>query len=124
MDREPIWSVAERAWFTFLSMAMFIIGLVVRYNGPHQFAWNFETLTDLTAIGFFAVTMAFFALEGWDILGFATGVIQVLREKQRDKGRKEQDEKFRKWFESEKEKGTVFNSTPPLLNNGQDDESY
>ena len=56
-------------------------------------------------------------------MGLATGVIKVLREKQRDKGRKEQDEKFKKWLESEKEKGTVFQSPPPLLNNGQNGES-
>lgn len=122
MDREPIWSVSERAWFTCMSVALFIVGLVIRYHGPHQLELEFDALKDITAIGLFAVTMAFFAMEGWDIMGLATGVIKVLREKQRDKGRKEQDEKFRKWLESEKKKGTVFQSPPPLLNNGQVDE--
>ena len=61
--RESVWSVNDREWFAYLSVALFVLGLVLRYREKDAFQTAFDLIKDVGTIGIFAVTGAFFTLE-------------------------------------------------------------
>ena len=110
--RESVWSVNDRERFAYLSVALFVLGLVLRYREKDAFQTAFDIIKDVGTIGIFAVTGAFFILEGIDIM---LGIYERIKKTQhemgrregRQEGRQEQIDKIRKRIQAEREKGNL-----------------
>lgn len=64
MEREPIWSVSDRALFGALNLLIFLFTLTDRYRPPER-----DLVENLYEAGIFSVTLSFFIIEGVDFMG-------------------------------------------------------
>ncbi len=119
MKRESIWSISNREKFAILSIALFGIGLFLRYWGPYELTISFAVVEDVFTIIMFSVAGSFFVLQGVDLmLGIYEAVKKKNLEKGREEGQQERDKKFLEWYNNEKGKGPDgFKSPPGFLKN-------
>lgn len=64
MEREPIWSVSDRALFGALNLLIFLLTLTDRYRPPEK-----DPVENLYETGIFSVTLSFLIIEGVDFMG-------------------------------------------------------
>ena len=103
-DRKSVWSVSDREWFAYLSVTLFVIGLVLRSIEKDAFQTAFNIMEDVGTIGIFAVTGAFFIEEAIDVMGALT---QYVKKKQEAKIIRRHMEKIEKRIEDASKTGKL-----------------
>ncbi len=115
MTRESIWSVSDRALFSFIALTHFIFQI-----SRLSFSKSVK-IQDITDIGIFSVVVSFFTMEALDMVGALTETVRKWQFKRgRKRGRQEAEEKYIRWIREEESKGTVFKSPPPSENSNQE----
>ena len=119
-QRTPLWSVkaGDRALFNGCSIFLFIGVVLVEW--PVCWQDLTKTAKDMIPLAAFSMIGAYFIAEVKDMLG---GITDWVREKNRKIRQERQDmqeknQMFEKWVNAEIQKGTQFNTPPPIGNNG------
>ncbi|MDE3000820.1 MAG: hypothetical protein OXU79_17230 [Gemmatimonadota bacterium] len=123
MDRKSIWSVGNFDAFFSPAIILFAVGMFLRFYGPYEWSGSFALVGDFTSVIAFAITTAFFFVEGGGlVMGFAYEAFARRRfEKGRKEGIRERDEKYAAWIAEERKKGSQgFKEDPPFLKNGNE----